>query len=414
MAKKTTGLDKKNDSLIYTGGSSSISEVKIEQIDTNPYQPRQLFAKDTLNELAASIRKHGVISPITLRKNEDGAYQIIAGERRFRAAKMAGLDSIPAYIKTDADDNILEIALIENIQREDLNAIEIALAYNRLMEEYKLTQERLSERVSKSRESVANYLRLLRLPADIQMGIKNKKISMGHARAILGVPDPEAQLQLYEAILKYGYSVRKIEEMARIFNEKGSFDPKSVPKVVDTDNQKETDDKQEPDEIQEETSNETFDSGVRFSYESQSQRVLKVAVDFDGTIVTHEYPYIGKEIPFAIDTLKLLQQRHNVILILWTVRVGERLEEAVEYCRQRGLEFYAVNKNYMEEEFDDSVSRKLNVDLFIDDRNIGGLPDWGIIYRMITEGKYLDPIPQSNDFEYEERTKRGFISKFFG
>ena len=142
--------------------------------------------------------------------------------------------------------------------------------------------------------------------------------------------------------------------------------------------------------------------------------MLKIAVDFDGTIVTHEYPRIGKEIPFAIDSLKLLQQKYDVVLILWTVRTGERLNEAIEYCRQRGLEFYAANKNYAEEELNENTSRKLDVDLFIDDRNIGGLPDWGIIYKMISEKTYFDPIPQSNDFEYQEKEKKGFFAKFFG
>ncbi|MDR0812304.1 MAG: ParB/RepB/Spo0J family partition protein [Paludibacter sp.] len=228
MTKKITGLGRGLDALIdtntiNTGGSSSISEVDIELITANPNQPRQQFDEATLRELADSIREHGVISPITLRKNDDGTYQIIAGERRFRASKLAGLTAIPAYIKTAADENVLEMALIENIQREDLNAIEIALTYYRLKEEYQLTQERLSERVGKSRESIANYLRLLSLPAEIQIGIKNGKIGMGHARAIIGIDNAEAQLQLYEAILKYGYSVRKIEEMTRNFKANGSF-----------------------------------------------------------------------------------------------------------------------------------------------------------------------------------------------
>jgi hypothetical protein len=142
--------------------------------------------------------------------------------------------------------------------------------------------------------------------------------------------------------------------------------------------------------------------------------MIKIAVDFDGTIVTHDYPYIGREIPFAIDTLKLLQQKHNAVLILWTVRTGARLNEAVEYCRSKGLEFYAVNKNFAEEMPDENVSRKLDVDLFIDDLNLGGLPDWGIIYKMISDNKYLDPIPQAHDYEYDENPKKGFFAKFFG
>ena len=168
--------------------------------------------------MADSIREHGVISPITLRDNSDGTYMIIAGERRFRASKIAGLERIPAYIRTAKDEQVMEWALIENIQREDLDAIEIALAYQRLMDDYDLTQERMAERVGKKRATVANYLRLLKLPAEIQVGIKEKKIDMGHARAILATPSAERQLALYQRILREGLSVRKVEELAQ--NEK--------------------------------------------------------------------------------------------------------------------------------------------------------------------------------------------------
>jgi len=231
MAKHITGLGKGLGALIdtgsiSTGGSSSISEVELELIFANPHQPRTHFDEETLTELATSIRELGVISPITLRKNDDGTYLIIAGERRFRASKLAGLKSIPAYVKTAADEQVMEMALIENIQREDLNAIEIALTFYRLMEEYKLTQERLSERVGKKRTTIANYLRLLRLPAEIQMGIKDKKIDMGHARAILGLSEPAVQLHLYELILKNDFSVRKVEDLVKLYLETGSFDVK--------------------------------------------------------------------------------------------------------------------------------------------------------------------------------------------
>jgi len=211
---------------INTNGSSSISEVEIDLIFANPNQPRSHFDEDALTELATSIRELGVISPITLRKNDDNTYLIIAGERRFRASKLVGLTSIPAYIRTAADEQVVEMALIENIQREDLNAIEIALTFYRLMEEYKLTQERLSDRVGKKRATIANYLRLLRLPAEIQMGIKNKKIDMGHARAILGISDPAIQLHLYESIVQNEYTVRKVEELVRLFLETGSLENK--------------------------------------------------------------------------------------------------------------------------------------------------------------------------------------------
>lgn len=228
MAKNITGLGRGLGALIdtdniTTAGSSSISEVDLDLIAANPHQPRLHFDEESLSELATSIRELGVISPITLRKNENGTYLIIAGERRYRASKLIGLRTIPAYVKTAADEQVMEMALIENIQREDLNAIEIALTFYRLMEEYKLTQERLSERVGKKRTTIANYLRLLRLPADIQMGIKDKKIDMGHARAILGINDPAAQLKLYELILEHGYSVRAVEDIVRNFADNANF-----------------------------------------------------------------------------------------------------------------------------------------------------------------------------------------------
>lgn len=236
--KNKTGLGRGLGALIdteniSTNGSSSISEVELDLIFANPNQPRSHFDEEALTELAVSIRELGVISPITLRKNDNGTYLIIAGERRFRASKLIGLKTIPAYVKTAADEQVMEMALIENIQREDLNAIEIALTFYRLMEEYKLTQEKLSDRVGKKRTTIANYLRLLRLPAEIQMGVKDKKIDMGHARAILGLNDPAAQLHLYEAILKHNYSVRKVEEIVRKYVENGGFElkPKTNPVV---------------------------------------------------------------------------------------------------------------------------------------------------------------------------------------
>lgn len=217
--KKVTGLGRGLDALIDTThveprGGSSINEVELAKIIANPNQPRRTFDQEALQELADSIKAHGVISPITLRKNDDGSYMIIAGERRFRAAKLAGLNTIPAYIRTAKDEQVMEWALIENIQREDLDAIEIALAYQRLIDDYNLTQEKMSERVGKKRATVANYLRLLKLPAEIQIGIKEKKIDMGHARAILASESTEQQLYLYKRILAEGLSVRKVEELA--------------------------------------------------------------------------------------------------------------------------------------------------------------------------------------------------------
>lgn len=200
---------------LKTGGSSSISEIEISKIQPNPEQPRSVFEEETLEELATSIRSLGIIQPITLKEIGDDQYMIISGERRYRASLKAGLDRIPAYIKTAADENVVEMALIENIQREDLNSIEIALAYQKLLENYGLTQEGLSERVGKKRATIANYLRLLKLPAEIQVGLKDKKIDMGHARALIPVEDPEVQLALYEQILAQGLSVRNVEEMVR-------------------------------------------------------------------------------------------------------------------------------------------------------------------------------------------------------
>lgn len=209
---------------VGASGTSSINEVDIELISPNPNQPRTFFDEDALTELATSIKELGVISPITLRKNDDGTYLIIAGERRYRAAKSIGLNTIPAYIKTAHDEEVMEMALIENIQREDLNAIEISLTFFRLMQEYNLTQEKLSQRVGKKRATIANYLRLLNLPAEIQMGIKDGKIDMGHARAILGLDDPAAQLKLYNLIQKSDFSVRKVEELVRNYNQYGQFE----------------------------------------------------------------------------------------------------------------------------------------------------------------------------------------------
>lgn len=210
-------------------GSSAINDINISQISPNPDQPRRDFDEEALEELARSIRELGIIQPLSLRKVGADQYQIIAGERRYRAAKLAGLSSVPAYIRTANDTELTEMALIENIQREDLNAIEIALTFKKLIDHYNLTQERLSERIGKKRATVANFLRLLRLPADVQLGLRDKRIDMGHARALLSVEDPKVQLKLYEEILKEGLSVRRVEELAKKFRE-GSQEEPDVPK----------------------------------------------------------------------------------------------------------------------------------------------------------------------------------------
>lgn len=211
---------------------SSIQELPLADIRPNPFQPRTEFDEEALNELAASIRSIGIVQPITVRAVEDGKYEIVAGERRFRASKMAGLETIPAYIRKTEDDSLLALALIENIQREDLNAIEVAISYQRLIDECNLTQEELSERVGKKRTTISNYLRLLKLPAQIQLAVRDKKISMGHARAILGVEDADTQLMIFEQILKYDFSVRKVEEVVREIVNPSSEEPieESTPK----------------------------------------------------------------------------------------------------------------------------------------------------------------------------------------
>lgn len=196
-------------------GASSLNEIKISEIEANPDQPRREFDEETLSELAESIKSVGVIQPITLRKVSGGKYQIIAGERRYRASKLAGLETIPAYVREVSDEQLMEMALVENIQREDLNAIEIALSYQNLMDKCDYTQDKLSERVGKKRATVANYIRLLRLPAEIQMGLKDHKIEMGHARALLGTDDSLAQLSIYNQTVEQGLSVRKVEELVR-------------------------------------------------------------------------------------------------------------------------------------------------------------------------------------------------------
>lgn len=218
------------DALIDTGdvrtqGSSNLSEISLSDIEPNPNQPRREFDEEALSELAASIREIGIVQPITLRQTSDGRYQIIAGERRWRAAKIAGVETIPAYIRTANDETIMEMALVENIQREDLNAIEIALAYEHLAETTGLTQEKISEKVGKSRAAVANYIRLLKLPALVQMALQNKTIDMGHARALLSLDSPSLQIKLYRDIEKNGYSVRKVEQLVQELKNGSSVKP---------------------------------------------------------------------------------------------------------------------------------------------------------------------------------------------
>ena len=194
---------------------SVINEIVVKKIEANPWQPRTIFDEESLEELADSIKEIGIIQPITVRLLETGSYQLITGERRFRAAKKLGLKTIPAYIRSAEDGNMLEMALIENIQREDLDAIEVAISYQRLIEECELTQESLSDRVGKKRSTISNYLRLLKLPAEVQIAIREKKISMGHARALVNIEDAASQLNIFSKIVSGGLSVRKVEDLVR-------------------------------------------------------------------------------------------------------------------------------------------------------------------------------------------------------
>ena len=248
MIRNKSGLGRGLDALISIEDTtspdfapSSINEIDIDLIHANPSQPRQDFDQQALEDLAASIGHIGIIQPITLRQEEDGTYLIVAGERRFRAAQIAGLETIPAYIRKVSDDDVMEMALIENIQREDLNAIEIALAYQQLQSRHGFTQEELATRVGKSRATVANFMRLLRLPAEIQLALKEKKLSMGHARAILPIEEPEQQVKLFHRIADQDLSVRKVEALVKDYlegrildfgeNEAKSTDPSCVSSV---------------------------------------------------------------------------------------------------------------------------------------------------------------------------------------
>jgi len=205
--------------------TSNLDEIPVEEIETNPFQPRQHFDQEALKELSESIKVHGIIQPITVRKLADHQYQLISGERRFQASKIAGLKSLPAYVRTANDQQMLEMALIENIQRENLNPIEISLSYQRLISECHLNQEELGERVGKNRTTVTNYLRLLKLPPDIQIALRDNKISMGHARAIINIDDPGSQLFIFKKIVSDDLSVRAVEQMAREITQGSKISP---------------------------------------------------------------------------------------------------------------------------------------------------------------------------------------------
>ncbi len=213
--------------------NAGIKEIALSLIDANREQPRREFDEETLQELANSIQHLGLIQPITVQKLANGRYQIISGERRYRAAKRVGLEALPAYIREVKEEEVLALALVENIQREDLNPIEIALAYKEILDkEEGLTQEKLAERVGKKRSTVSNYLRLLKLPAQIQLGLNQHLVEMGHARALIQIEDLERQLELYEMIIRENLSVREVEEIARAIKEEASGTPTELPTVV--------------------------------------------------------------------------------------------------------------------------------------------------------------------------------------
>ena len=205
--------DDSNRELIHS--PSAVNEIPVKNISSNPFQPRTTFDEEALNELVQSVEEHGIIQPITVRRAADSTYQLITGERRLMAARKAGLRRIPAYVREAGDDRMLELALVENIQREDLDAIEVAISYQRLIEEFSLTQEALGERVGKKRATITNYLRLLNLPVEIQTAIREKKITMGHARALLAIEEKPVQLRVFEKILSSDLSVRQVEALAR-------------------------------------------------------------------------------------------------------------------------------------------------------------------------------------------------------
>jgi len=226
-----TGEEQQDRTLVQS--PSAVSEIPIRNISVNPFQPRSSFDGEALDELVMSVQEHGIIQPITVRKTQDNNYQLITGERRIRAAQKAGLKRIPAYVREAGDENMLELALVENIQREDLDAIEVAISYQRLIEEFSLTQEGLGDRVGKKRATIANYLRLLNLPAEVQTAIREKKISMGHARALAGIEDKDYQLEVFVKILSQDLSVRSVEGLAK--KAKRTVDPAPAQEAVRSD-----------------------------------------------------------------------------------------------------------------------------------------------------------------------------------
>ncbi len=249
--------------------AGAMANIPLDQIQVNPYQPRTHFDRVALEELAESIKIQGIIQPITVRKMNKDEYQLISGERRYQASKMAGLDEIPAYVRMADDQQMLEMALIENIQRENLNAIEVALSYQRLLSDCDLKQEELGGRVGKNRTTVNNYLRLLKLPPDIQAGLRDKKISMGHARALINVEDVEKQLSIYKSVIKEDLSVRKVEQLVRDLMHPSEVKPKS--KKIESNSQR----KYEIQQVQQKLSSH-FGTRVNLKADGQFRGEIKI------------------------------------------------------------------------------------------------------------------------------------------
>lgn len=251
---------------------SAMNEIPIESIETNPFQPRTHFDEDALNELADSIKVQGIIQPITVRKIGSNKYQLISGERRFQASQRAGLTQIPAFVRTADDQQMLEMALIENIQRENLNSIEVALSYQRLLTECDLKQEELGDRVGKKRTTVNNYLRLLKLPPDIQAAVRDGKLSMGHARAIVNIENIDLQLDIFKRIIEEDLSVRKVESLVRdLANKAGKEDKKPATSALDPETER---------EIREVQTRLTSHFGTRVSIKADAKNKGEIKIPF--------------------------------------------------------------------------------------------------------------------------------------
>jgi len=251
------------------------NEIELSLIDVNPFQPRQKFDEEELQELAISIKQLGIVQPVTLRQLENGRYQLIAGERRVRAAKIAKLEFIPAFIRSADDQGMLEMALVENIHRSDLNAIEVAVSYQRLIDECNLTQESLSDRVGKKRSTIANYLRLLKLPAEILLGLREEKITMGHAKALISIDDADKQVEVFHRVISKNLSVRDVEELVRNLSDGSKPDTKNKQgKKLESENNRDY-------EVLQQHLSKHFDSPVEFKRNSKGAGKIIITFNTD-------------------------------------------------------------------------------------------------------------------------------------